>query len=87
MYKLTEFKLTDVTDSHYFFTLTIETNSFWDGYKRLTIDCQKPKSTNQSKLLSNGECLFRIYPDLDDSINAILSKKDLKMLKIDINIH
>jgi len=74
--ELLEFKLTEETETHYFFTLKVETHRLLRKNVVESFDCMRDKNWKQSRFVSNGEGIFWKWVNFDDVINGILSTKN-----------
>lgn len=75
MYRLIEFELTDKTSTNYFFTIKVETKSFWTGRKVITvIDAYRELDWPYCNNKIDGSFLYTKFLNIDSVITAILSK-------------
>lgn len=74
--KLLKFTYQEETETIHFFRLKIELTNFWGKKTIKEIDCFREKKLIQSSFLKDGKSVFWKYLELDNAINAILTKKD-----------
>lgn len=74
--ELIQLKVTEENRLYYYFTITIENTNWWGKKTTQNYNLYKQKTKTQSRFISSGDTVFRKWLDLDDSINAILSKEN-----------